>query len=93
MDGVVVLVGVVLGLGETVQVGDGVWVGVTVFVTVELGEMVKVGVDRKGAAKLHPDNTNAAINSQLIILSRILILNGVQRCYVKKGIVITDFSL
>ncbi len=93
MDGVGVLVGVVLGLGETVHVGDGVPVGVTVLVTVSLGEMVHVGVGCKPAAKLHPGNTDAAINNQMIILSRVLICNGVQRCNVKKGIVITDFSL
>lgn len=91
--GVVVLVGVALGLGETVHVGDGVYVGVTVLVTVSLGEMVHVAVDCKRAAVLHPGNKVTANNNQMISLNKVLICNGVQRCNVKKGIVIADFSL
>ncbi len=92
IEGIGVLVEVALGLGEAVKVGDEVLVCVTVLVAVSVGSLVHVALGRGGNPKLHPVRKQAAITSQLITLSWILICNGVQRRNVKKGIMIADFS-
>ncbi len=91
--GVFVLVAVALGLGETVQVGVGVLEGVTVLVAVSVGAAVCVIVGRAGKAVMQLTSSKEAMVWQMISLNRVLRCNGIQRCNVKKGIVIPDFTL
>ncbi len=91
--GVLVRVAVALGLGETVQVGDGVFVGVTVLVAVSVGAAVCVAVGPSGTAVLQPSMIMEAMIRQMISLGEVLLGNDVYRCNVKKGIVISNFTL